>query len=160
MISPSDAGGRITTPTGGARTGGVMLGGGVPTMTVSERTLAPARSVITAVPGVPAAIVSVAVSEPAGMTTVPTTRATPSFVLVTVTGVSWVAGVENSGTVNVCWRPASLMTCPAEGGRRIARPTGELARGGRLFGGGGPPVTGSPRASAPARSGSRATPDV
>src|SRR5882762_5735625 len=99
MISPSDAGGRITTPTGGARTGGVMLGGGVPTMTVSERTLAPARSVITAVPGVPVAIVSVA--EPAGTTTGPTTWATPSFVLVTVIGVSWVTGVENSGTVNV-----------------------------------------------------------
>jgi len=73
MISPSEAGGRITTPTSGATTGGVVPAGGVPTMTVSERTLAPARSVITAVPGVPVAIVSVAVSEPAGTTTAPTT---------------------------------------------------------------------------------------
>ena len=54
-------------------------------------------------PRVPVVIVKVATCPPAGITTEPTTLATAGSLLRTVTGVSAVAGVDSSGTVNVCW---------------------------------------------------------
>src|SRR2546425_793426 len=102
MSCPAEAGVSTTRPTGAARIGGVLPGGGVPTTTVSPRTSVPARSVISALPGAPVAIVIVAVREPAGMTTDPTTLATAGSVLVVCTAVSWFAGVVSNGTVRLC----------------------------------------------------------
>src|SRR2546422_94674 len=128
--------------------GGTLPAGGVPTITVSPRTSAPARSVSSAVPAVPVVIVSVAVSEPAGTTTVPSTVATAGSLLVTVTGVSTVAGVGSSGTVTVCWPLVGEMSCPSDCGLSTVTSTGGAMIGGTLPAGGVPTITVSPRTSA------------
>ena len=103
--------------------GGTLPAGGGPTITVSPRTSVPARSVSNAVPAVPVVTVSVAVSEPARTTTVPSTVATAGLVLVTVTGVSAAAGVGSIGTVTVCWPLARASSRPMDrGGRACAAP--------------------------------------
>src|SRR5207247_1589311 len=116
MSCPSGCGFSTVTSTGGATTGGTLPAGGGPTITVSPRTSVPARSVSNAVPAVPVVTVSVAVSEPAGTTTLPSTVATAGSLLVTVTGVSTVAGVGSSGTVTVCWPLVRASSRPMDRG--------------------------------------------
>ena len=123
MSCPSDCGFSTVTSTGGATIGGTLPAGGGPTITVSPRTSVPARRVSSAVPAVPVVIVNVAVSEPAGTTTAPSTVATAGSVLVTVTGVSIVAGAGNSGTVSVCWPLAGASSRPRERGGWATSPT-------------------------------------
>src|SRR5204862_735 len=134
--------------------------GGVPTITVSSRTSVPAWKVSNAVPVVPVVIVSVAVCEPAGTTTAPTTVATAGSLLVTVTGVSTVAGAGSSGTVSVRWPLVGVMTCPSDCGLSTVTSTGGAMIGGTLPAGGGPTITVSPSTSVPARSVSSAVPAV
>src|SRR5437773_720462 len=140
--------------------GGTLPAGGGPTITVSPRTWLPACSVSSAVPAVPVVIVSVAVCEPARTTTAPSTVATAGSLLVTVTGVSAVAGVGSSGTVNVCWPLVGVMSCPSDCGLSTVTSTGAAMIGGTLPAGGGPTITVSPRTSVPARSVSNALPAV
>src|SRR5438093_13236820 len=118
--------------------GGTLPAGGGPTITVSPRTWLPACSVSSAVPAVPVVIVSVAVCEPARTTTAPSTVATAGSVLVTVTGVSTVAGVGSSGTVSVCWPLAGAISRPSERGRWAASPTAGATSSGERRAGGGP----------------------
>src|SRR5439155_61106 len=140
--------------------GGTLPAGGGPTITVSPRTWLPACSVSSAVPAVPVVIVSVAVCEPARTTTAPSTVATAGSLLVTVTGVSAVAGVGSSGTVNVCWPLVGVISCPSDWGLTTVTSTGAAMIGGTLPAGGGPTITVSPRTSVPARSVSNAFPSV
>src|SRR5207247_917091 len=140
--------------------GGTLPAGGGPTITVSPRTWLPACSVSSAVPAVPVVIVSVAVCEPARTTTAPSTVATAGSLLVTVTGVSAVAGVGSSGTVNVCWPLVGVMSCPSDCGLSTVPSPRAAALGGTLPAGGGPTITVSPRTSVPARSVSNAVPAV
>src|SRR5206468_3362609 len=149
---PADGAGSTTTPAGGAMIGGTLPAGGGPTITVSPRTWLPACSVSSAVPAVPVVIVSVAVCEPARTTTAPSTVATAGSVLVTVTGLSSVAGVGSSGTVNIRSLHVALPSCPADGAGSTATPAGGAMIGGTLPAGGGPTITVSPRTSVPARS--------
>src|SRR5437773_2513038 len=116
MSCPSDWCLSTVTATGSATIGGTVPAGGGPTITVSPRTSVPARSVSNAVPAVPVVTVSVAASEPAGTTTLPSTVATAGSLLVTVTGVSTVAGVGSSGTVTVCWPPVRASSRPMDRG--------------------------------------------
>src|SRR5205809_426574 len=140
--------------------GGTLPAGGGPTITVSPRTWLPACSVSSAVPAVPVVIVSVAVCEPARTTTAPSTVATAGSLLVTVTGVSTVAGVGSSGTVSVCWPLVGVMSCPSDWGLSTVTSTGSATIGGTVPAGGGPTITVSPRTSVPARSVSNAVPAV
>src|SRR5213083_1709659 len=148
------------TPAGGATIGGTLPAGGSPTITVSSRTSVPAVIVRNAMPRVPVVIVNVATCPPAGITTAPTTLATAGSLLRTVTGVSIVAGVGNSGTVSVCWPLPGTISCPAEGAGSTTTPAGGAMIGGTLPAGGVPTITVSPRTSAPARSVSSAVPAV
>src|SRR5439155_655259 len=138
--------------------GGTLPAGGGPTITVSPRTWLPACSVSSAVPAVPVVIVSVAVCEPARTTTAPTTVATAGSVLVTVTGVSTVAGVGRSGTVSVCRPLVGVMISPSDRGLSTVTSTGDATIGGTLPAGGVPTITVSPRTSVPACSVSSAVP--
>src|SRR5437773_682487 len=138
--------------------GGTLPAGGGPTITVSPRTWLPACSVSSAVPAVPVVIVSVAVCEPARTTTAPSTVATAGSLLVTVTGVSAVAGVGSSGTVNVCWPLVGVMSCPSDWGLSTVTSTGAAMIGGTLPAGGGPSITVCPRTSVPHRSPSHPVP--
>src|SRR5439155_1168720 len=138
------------TPAGGATIGGTLPAGGVPTITVSCRTSIPAVIVKNAMPRVPVVIVNVAVCEPADTTTAPTTVATAGSVLVTVTGVSTVAGVGSSGTVRVCRPLVGVMSCPSDCGLSTVTSTGGAMIGGTLPAGGVPTITVSPRTSVPA----------
>src|SRR5436190_106994 len=124
MSCPSASGLSTDTSTGAATIGGTLPAGGGPTITVSPRTSVPASRVSIAVPAVPVVIVSVAVFEPAGTTTVPSTVATAGSLLVTVTGVSTVAGVGSSGTVSVCWPLVGVMSCPSDWGLSTVTSTG------------------------------------
>src|SRR5205809_403100 len=140
--------------------GGTLPAGGGPTITVSPRTSVPACRISVAVPAVPVVIVSVAVCEPGRTTTVPSTVATAGSVLVTVTGMSTVAGVGSSGTVRICWPLVGVMSCPSDCGFSTVTSTGGATIGGTLPAGGGPTITVSPRTSVPARSISNAVPAV
>src|SRR5207247_650170 len=140
--------------------GGTLPAGGGPPFSLSPLTWPPACSVSSAVPAVPVVIVSVAVCEPARTTTAPSTVATAGSLLVTVTGVSAVAGVGSSGTVNVCWPLVGVMSCPSDCGLSTVTSTGGAMIGGTLPAGGGPTITVSPRTSVPARSVSNAVPAV
>src|SRR5205807_1003322 len=157
---PADGADSTTTPAGGATIGGTLPAGGVPTMTVSSRTSVPAWRVKNALPAVPVVIVSVAVCEPARTTTAPSTVATAGSLLVTVTGVSTVAGVGSSGTVSVCRSLVGVITSPSDCGLSTVTSTGGAMIGGTLPAGGGPTITVSPRSSVPARSVSNAVPAV
>src|SRR5439155_1663524 len=148
------------TAAGGSTIGGTPPAGALPTVSVSPRTSVPAWRVSNAVPAVPVVIVNVAVCEPADTTTAPTTVATAGSVLVTVTGVSTVAGVGSSGTVRVCRPLVGVMSCPSDCGLSTVTSTGGAMIGGTLPAGGVPTITVSPRTSVPARRVSSAVPVV
>ena len=84
---PAEGADGTTIPAGGATIGGTLPAGGVPTITVSSRTVAPTRNVRNATPFAPVATISGATCDPDGTTTGPTTLATAGSLLVTLTGV-------------------------------------------------------------------------
>src|SRR5205809_406442 len=133
--------------TGGATIGGTLPAGGVPTITVSSRTCPPAVIVRNAMPCVPVATVSVATWLPAGITTAPTTLAIAGSLLLTVTGVSTVAGVGSNGTVSVRSSVPRPISCPADGAVITSIATGGATISGTLPAGGVPTITVSPRTS-------------
>src|SRR5439155_251095 len=146
--------------TGGATIGGTLPAGGVPTITVSSRTCPPAVIVRNAMPCVPVATVSVATWLPTGITTEPTTLAIAGSLLLTVTGVSVVAGVGSNGTITVCRPLLGVISCPGDCGRSTVTATGGAMIGGTLPAGGVPTITVSPRTSVPAWRVSSAVPVV
>src|SRR5439155_1466362 len=103
MSSPSDCRRSTVTSTAAARIAATLPAAGCPTTTATQLYSLPVHDALPIFPAVPVVIVSVAVREPARTTTAPSTVATAGSVLVTVTGVSIVAGAGNSGTVSVCW---------------------------------------------------------
>src|SRR5437879_3624144 len=149
---PAEGADCTTIPAGGATIGGTRPAGGAPTITVSSRTVAPTRNVRNATPFTPVATISGATCDPAGTTTGPTTLATAGSLLVTVTGVLWLAGASSSGIVSEDWPVPGAMSCPAEAGVSTTRPTGAARIGGVLPGVGVPTTTVRPRTSVPARS--------
>src|SRR5206468_2430303 len=70
---PAEGADGTMIPTGGATIAGTLPAGGVPTITVSSRTVEPARNVRNATPCDPVATMSAATCDPAGTTTGPTT---------------------------------------------------------------------------------------
>src|SRR5882762_10405907 len=116
MTCPADGGRTMTTPAGGATSGGTLFGGGVPTMTVSPRTSVPARRTSSATPGVPVVTVTCATCEPAAIATPPATLATAGLLLSTVTGVLTAAGLASSLSVTICCPLPAAESNPVEGG--------------------------------------------
>src|SRR5687768_4491149 len=122
MSWPADGGRAIAIPAGRAKVIGVWFAAGVPTITVTDRTVSPARNVNTAVPSVPVTISSVVTLSPA-LIAAAVAVATAGLLLVTETGVAVPAGTDKMVTATLTWRPAAVNTCPADGGSAIASPT-------------------------------------
>jgi hypothetical protein len=124
ITSPADENGKITAPTGGANTGGVLAALGVPMTTRSSRPVPPPTSWSTASPLGPAAIARLTVVEPAGTTTGPATLATPASLLETRIGTFCTAGSPRSRIETVLVVLGATATSPAEENGCTATPKG------------------------------------
>src|SRR5512138_18688 len=113
------------TPTAFETTSGSNPSGGVPATTVNSRFSVPAVNVNVATPWTPDAIVTVALWEPAGITTMPATMTMFGSLVVTLTGVSAATGEDTSRTPRDDWPPMPVNTRPssAEADRRTTTPT-------------------------------------
>src|SRR5215831_5388531 len=148
------------TPTAFEMTSGSSPAGGVPTTTVNSRFSVPAVNVNVATPWTPDPIVTVALWEPAGITTPPTAMTMFGSLVVTVTGVLVATGEDTRRTPRDDWPPTPVNTRPssAEADCRTTTPTAFDETGGSRSGGGVPTTTVSCRVSDPATNVNVATP--